>query len=252
MELVTDSNVWYDLAAGRRDIEVLKRDGRRLAATAINFLEMSSKLNAFSFEERRAAAEQVVRHADLVLDTHDRHAAQLCDFLLVPLPFDWMDGFKALANAGSVDELNTGIADLEERVTRTLNSPLTDVWRQYIYNKWVDDVTKAIASESPAYGVARAAGRAKYMKKPAGEALLNKLKSPDGQIQLILAMRRRAAVDAIGAAGSSPYGREPVECVDVFLPYTLAYAQYMFSVATKFTPEPNDRGDLESFLLDTP
>ena len=44
MELICDTNVWYDIAVGRRDPHALTDDGHRLLATPVSFIEITSEL----------------------------------------------------------------------------------------------------------------------------------------------------------------------------------------------------------------
>jgi predicted nucleic acid-binding protein len=44
MNLISDTNVWYDIATGARDPRIRKSGGNRLIATPITFLEIASKI----------------------------------------------------------------------------------------------------------------------------------------------------------------------------------------------------------------
>lgn len=45
MDLVSDTNVWYDISGGRRDPAALKAKGHRLLATRVSFIEIASRLS---------------------------------------------------------------------------------------------------------------------------------------------------------------------------------------------------------------
>jgi len=57
MNLIVDTNVWYDLGTGNRDPRVLKSGGNRLVALPISFLEISAGLEARTLDQRKRAAQ---------------------------------------------------------------------------------------------------------------------------------------------------------------------------------------------------
>jgi predicted nucleic acid-binding protein len=75
MDFIADTNVWYDIAAGRRNAEKLKAGGHRLLATPVSLLEIVSLIDN-DFKQRRAAAHAVVEHADLVSVDSESHIAR--------------------------------------------------------------------------------------------------------------------------------------------------------------------------------
>jgi hypothetical protein len=165
MNLVADTNVWYDVGAGRRNPATLKSGANRLIATPISFLEIASSIDERTFTERTEAAKAVLAHADQIANDSECHLRNIWG-LSAPPSFPWIEGFKALAQAASVPQLKTGVDDLQERVRRTLNVPLAGAWRAYHWQDFADQVAVAVAVDQhcPGYKDARAQGRYIYLK----------------------------------------------------------------------------------------
>ena len=98
MNLIADTNVWYDIHSGNRDPKVLKSGNHRLIATPTSFLEIASGIVERTLSERTGAAKAVLAHADDIADDSESHIARLWR-LPAPSTFPWMEGFKAIANA---------------------------------------------------------------------------------------------------------------------------------------------------------
>lgn len=131
MDLIADTNVWYDIASGVRDPSALKAGGNLLKATPTSLLEITSLINNCNFIQRQAAARAVVEHADGVIVDSDSHCATLCGFNLSHEPVDWIQAYRATANAKSPDELTNGVPNFVDKVIGRVNVSLARKWRTY-------------------------------------------------------------------------------------------------------------------------
>ena len=53
MDFICDTNVWYDIGAGRRDPGILKANGNRLIATPISLFEIASLIDDHNIDARK-------------------------------------------------------------------------------------------------------------------------------------------------------------------------------------------------------
>jgi hypothetical protein len=246
MDMVADTNVWYDLAEGRLDPAGLKATGR-LFATPTNFLELASKLTSRNLVQRQRAARAVVNHGDGVLcDTETR----LMQIWGVPRTFDaaiWWQGFNALANASDLAALRAGVPNVGAGVVGTVDFRLAHKWRMRHWDAFRRDVEDAVEVDVPGYKKARARGRNKHMSGAARPAFERKVGSTGFQTSLLLATYSRALL----AASLPPSPPEPAAVANaqrLLTPYLAVYAQYLIGCACEFAPAANDLGDLECFV----
>lgn len=246
MELVCDTNVWYDLAAGRRSAVALKGPGHSLMVSPVSFIELLSKVSERTFEERRLAAGAVLDHATGILLDPERHFAQLWELPVPNLGIDWMDAFQALAEASSIGEIRTGVPDLIECVTRTLRPEIAGALRDVHYQDFVQGVERLIDSFCPGYLAARSAKRAKYMDAKSASLFRSAIESPEVERLTGVGTRLRAALH-LESPAEEPTDEEVDRVLPDVLPYVRAYGRFVLNCASKFTARPNDWGDLECF-----
>jgi hypothetical protein len=246
MHLISDTNVWYDIAAGRRDPAALKRGENQLVAIPVSFLEIASKIETRTWEERRGAAGAVVKYADQIAADPESHLASLWG-LPVGAEFPWIEGFKAIAQATSVADLANGVDDLEERVRRKLNVPLAQGWREYHWKDFAEGVTDAIDEHCPGYKAARANGKYKYLRKERAKSFADAMRSKDVSDLLLGATFLRAQITSGDTKRPTRWEMDRVG--PLLAPYINAYTEYVIGCATgQFAPQPNDLGDCECFL----
>lgn len=247
MDLICDTNVWYDINAGTRNVAVLKGTGHRLLATAINILEIVSKIDEQNLTARKGAAEMMLKHADDFLDAPDYHVGRECGLTIPNLPFTWREVCQAISTAKDVAEIINGVEDYEKMVSRRVDVPGLKSWRSYVYDKWERDIIKAIDSEFPNYAKARAKRKSKQMNKANATKLIAKLESPAAQLQIIRSVVVRISAEATALPKDSST-RQLERYVEAILPYSRAYAYYLHMAASVRAPQPNDRGDIDAFL----
>lgn len=247
MDIICDTNVWYRIGKGKLDPAAAKQQGGKLFASPVSFLEIGSKIWEESFEKRRNAARAVLQHADGILEDPERHLARIWALKIPELTIDWRDGFKAIADAGSMDEIEKGVADFQDKVIRKINLPLLAAWRDQQWQSFEADIIGVIDSVCPGYAQARATKKAIHMDKAAG-ALFRQFLACDEFFNVAVdATRQRVALHLAGV----PAGPTPQQATDArakLALYAKAYAEYLFKVATKFAPRPNDWGDIECLV----
>lgn len=247
MDLIADTNVWYDIAAGNRDPARLKAGGNKLLATPISLFEIASLIDTRNFSLRKAAAQAVVSHADGVMPDTETHIVQLCGLPLPWQPLAWIEAFRAVAQAKSKQELIDGVPDYLSKVKRRVNVPLI---RQHYYDHHRTDFEKkvvaAIDNYIPGYMKKRASGLAIRLKGNRRIQFENAIRSPKTQEVLFKSVFWQALF-CVDQPRRDPNLTEMNNIHNAFGPYVSSYAEYVIGCATQFTPQPNDLGDSECF-----
>ncbi len=246
MDLVSDTNVWYDIAAGRRTPATLKAEGRRLLATPVSFIEIASKLSDRSFEQRSGAARAVVEFTDDILIDTDRHLAAVWGLGVEPLGFDWIEAFKALADAPDLETLQRGVIDHAAGVSRKVRPDVAALLRARVdlFVPAVVDVVDGLLV--PGYRANLERQRPRYADTATSELIDTVLRTPEIERLTVVGTRARAALN-LDVPPPPPSEDEIDRGAEALSPYVRAYARYVHNCATKYTPKPNDWGDLECF-----
>jgi len=245
MDVICDTNVWYRIGRGF-DPNPLKNAGARFLVSPISFLEIGSEIFEKNFEKRRRAARAVLDYGDDVLEDPERHMARIWNLSLPPVSFDWRDAFKAVADASSSGEIQQGVDDLKERVRRRINLPLLSLWRNGQWKSFEMDVIGVIDSICPGYADARSEGRAIYMNAATGKLLRNFIDCNPFFKLTVMSTRIRLSLH-FKEPIPEPTASEVANAEAALAPYAKAYGGFLYLVATKFAPRPNDWGDLEYF-----
>ena len=158
-----------------------------------------------------------------------------------------LDGFRAIADAATPEDIERGVDDFQGQVRRTVNLPLLSIWRTYHWQSFEDKIILAIDGVCPGYARARAEGRAKYMNRRLRIAFREFLDHDEMILTTILGTRLRVLLHNPDAPADPT--EEEVRLVRPQLePYAKAYREYLFKVATTFAPRANDWGDVECFV----
>ena len=247
MDLICDTNIWYNIGAGRENPEDLKKNGDRLIATPVNVIEISSKLTDRTLEERKDASQAIIEHCNDIMVDPEEHLASIWNLNTRKMDIHWMESFRAIANANSITEITQGVPDYVQGVARKVNVPFVRAWRALHYEGFVNDINAAIDIWWPGYADARRNGQVLYMTQAVGTAFGNALNTQEARRTLLLATRQRAALH-LEEAPSDPSEEEIDNAMTALLPYITTYAKYLHKVATKFASRENDWGDLEAFI----
>ena len=247
MDLIADTNVWYDISQGIRNPARLKEGGDRLIATPISLLEIASLISKQSFSERKEAAKAVIAYADEIAVDNEYHLATLWGLQVNRPNVPWLEGYQAIAMANTLQELQDGINDFVNQRIIKVNLPLANVWRGYHWNDFYDKVVDAIDQRVPGYKKKLRRGKSPhYLNKEKGHILANELRSLESGIVFTLATFVRA-LKVANQPPRIPSEKEVFIAEPLVAPYVAAYIEYLISCATKISPEPNDLGDSEIF-----
>lgn len=244
IDIVCDTNVFYYIASSLVDPHKLKQNGCCILASAINLLEISSKLTEITFEERRNAARAVMKYVDKLLDDPESHLAYIWGLKRGPFNKDLFEGFKAIANANNINELYTGVADFKEQKIRKVNLDLARDFVEYFGQTWVEDIEKAIEDIIPNYAERRKNNKMRYLNKRERFDFENFISDPIFYEKVLLTTKERINP----YLKNIPSKHEIKKARQKLKPYIKAYSRYLFKLATEFTPTPNDRADLELFI----
>jgi len=247
VDVVADTNVWYEIGAGSRNPDSLKRLGHRLLATPTSFLEIASLIDSRNLGERRSAALAVVQHADTLLPDCEFHLASIWGLNPKPLDLDWREAFVAVSQAQTPGELARGVRDFEAMVVRRVNLPLARVHRQYEWTDFHDKLVDALDEEIPGYKAARANGKCLHAGKQKARRMAAKFRSAEAKHAFLMASYCRALLKV--EAPFSPPTQGQLKAASLQLQaYLDAYCEYLVGCATSFAPQPNDLGDSDAFI----
>lgn len=247
MDLICDTNVWYDIGDGSIDAKAIKARGHRLFATAVNALEIGSKLSDKSLMHRKRAAKAILDHADAILDDPERHLGVLWQTPIPPLKLDWRDLVKAVAEAPDMSGFTNGIIDVVEQVVRKVDHALATSWRTQVYADFEKDIITVIDREMPGYAAARALKKGATMKQAQLSQFQAKMSDPGMFAATALATYARVRLQVPNAIPQPPNDLKTNAFPKLFN-YARAYPAYLVHIAAGHAPEPNDWGDLEAFV----
>ncbi|MEO6325528.1 MAG: hypothetical protein ABIQ65_12955 [Thermoanaerobaculia bacterium] len=245
MEFVADTNVWYDLGANLFSAATLKAGGRRLLATPVNHLEICSNVNAASFKARQAAASALLAHADDILTDTESHLANLWGVTRTPPTLAIEADLQTLATASSPVALHMSVPLYPG--SRTAKTVDLSLWRSTHWEDFCDGIAQAIDGEVPGYLKARVKGTIKRLPGKNQAAFNARILSSDFETAVFEGTYRRVLrSESLPPAPPSTAGLAAVR--PLLAPFARAYAHYIIGCACDFAPQPNDFGDLESFL----
>lgn len=248
MNLIADTNIWYNISRGLRDPSILKQNGRKLFAHPTSLLEIASKISNHTFKERKAAAQAVLDHADDILAHTEMHLTKVWNLESEYDSMNLMHGFAAIAEAKNLSELeNIGVVDYKEGVIRTLNIKLSNIWRTYHWQDFKNKVEDAIDKYKPGYKNARNQGKMFHMNKQEGGRFEKMIMHPSSQCAILFSTYERA-LKVLDREFEKPTQEQASQAYSLLEPYVEAYSRYLIKCATIFAPEPNDLGDLECFI----
>jgi hypothetical protein len=248
VNLIADTNVWYDIASKQRDPKVLKANGQhRLVATPTSILEIASLIDGHNLQERQSATQAILEHSDDIAVDCEYHLATLWGLAMQKPDVPWRDACKAIAQAPSTSALQSGVADFSDRVLRRVNVSLARTWRLSQWEDFKSKVVDAIDSHVPGYKAAREKGKVKHLKRDGGNKFSAALKSVEARNVFVAGTFYRALLIA-GQAPRMPTEKEFTSAAPLVSAYVDAYTEYLVRCATEYAPQTNDLGDSECFL----
>lgn len=246
-DLICDTNVYYNIAEQRIDVPALKGQGHRLLLTPVTVLELVSHLTEENFEQRQSAARAALEHADETTLDPECLLAEIWNIPTEPAMTNWSEGLRPLAHARNYSTIAEGVPDYEARVLRRTNVQMVRQWRTAHYDDFARLVIAAIDDFVPGYAASRERGRMRQANRPQREQIEARFSEPEAVSEILRATRERAVLGASGLV--APATNDEISAAfDRLYPYCSIYLRYLYRVATTYAPQPNDFGDLESFI----
>jgi len=214
----------------------------------VSILELASKVDENSFQQRKAAASAVLDSKVIILDNPERYLANIWGLKLNTSDIDWKDVLIAMANANSHQQLLNGVNDWRDRVIRKLDTNLATSWRSFHYNDFVDQMVTAIDTFIPGYANKRQRGKMKQASESTRNTMKKYFSSTAAKFAILLATRERALLSSSISSTTKVSHDEVMKAVFSLLPYINVYGKYFELSSTIFAPQENDWGDLECFL----
>mgnify|MGYP003589179639 CR=1 FL=1 len=246
--IIADTNVWYDIAGGNTDIlNAIKKQGA-LCATPINMLEISSKVNAGNFQDRKNAAKAIADHTDRYLMSNEIYLARYWGFN-VNDSVQWREVALTLSRANSLSDLTNGYYDPIDNVRRKHNLDVLFKWRGDQYKDFKDGVVRGIESIHPGYNQRTAGGNLKRLTNPSTISLFDDNYDFESSVLATYERAKMAFKDKEVDYPSKPT-KKMIEIASPKLKnYLNVYNKYLkFLSTTPAFPDENDLGDHDAFL----
>lgn len=249
MKVIADTNVWYELGSSRKLLKDIVPPGYSLYATPTSFFEIVAGIGPQTFEERRLASRAVLNYSKGIVNNTERYFAQLYGLTNEDDDVPWREGFEAISNAKTMEELIGGVPlKTGGKKLAVLLDTIRD-WKQIHWGGFKTQVEEAIESRLPGYKGARAKGNCIYMDQRKGLLFQRELMKPEAFISLYRALYERTKLYQSNAPKSVDDLDRAIllKSFEALYSYMTIYFHYIFKCATKYAPEDNDFGDLECF-----
>ena len=247
MDLVCETNVWYDIAAGSRSPARLKSGGNRLLASPVSYIELVSKIDERTFLKRQGVCKAILDHANEYLVDPERHLAHVWGIESRASDFNMQDALLAVVRAVDEGELATGVTDPQTGVTYRTNIRYAGKKRADRSANFVVEMERIIDRFAPGYSNTVHAKGTGYLREPDASLLRDAVRKTECQRQLSRVSHARAADVAVGDV-TQPSEHEVDDVFSVLRPYIAVYVEYLANVATQYTARPNDLADLDFFV----
>lgn len=247
-DLICDTNVFYNIAAGTVNPAAIKAAGHRLLLTPVTVLELISHITDRDFGIRQAAARAALQHTDELLRDPETLLAEIWGLPPEPQNVDWFDGLRALDGSAGLAALGEGVPDFGASLVRRVDVPLARMWRGGHYDDFEQDMIAAADQYVPGYATSRASGRLRNATAAQRHAALTAFSDEQAGNVTLLATRLRAW---LGREGDLPPATEEemTHASALLDAYCRVYRRYFLDVVTTaYAPQPNDFGDLECFV----
>ena len=260
-KVILETHVLYDIGLKKVNIEDIRKSGDRLFYSPISVLELVSKLNERSFEDRKAAANAILQYGIEELPDPESHLTMVFGYKLAePVP-SFADAVRALAKAENLEEAQSGAPDYEHRVWRSLNVSRAMTWREKAERAWMGDLIALMKKNIPGFQKWYAKDpkkRSSSVPKLRGDEkakFLNGLKSAELSSQVISACQMRAFAKADKddlRVVSKQRANELAAAIPKVACFTQMYKHYLLRLMTEgLLPDKNDSGDIDFFLYST-
>ena len=256
--VILETNVLYDIGLNRIRIEDVRQPGEHLCYSPISIIELVSKLNDRSFEDRKAAANVILKHRIDELPDPESHLTKAFGYKLAEPALPYYDAVLALAKGQSPEEVRRGVPDYEAFVRRSLNVPFVATWREKWEQAWVDSLISLMEENIPGFQKWYAKDpkkRSSSVPKLRGEEkkrFLAGMRSEEWRAQIISACQIRAFAQADEDDLRVFSGQRLTAAIPKVEGYARMYTQYLIRLMTEgLLPQKNDSGDIDFFLYST-
>ena len=258
--VILETHVLYDIGLNRIRIEDVRQPGEHLCYSPISIIELVSKLNDRSFEDRKAAANVILKHRIDELPDPESYLTMLFGYRLAEPAPSYSDAVRALATGQSLEEVRRGVPD-EVLVRHSLHVPFTATWREKAEQEWVKSLISLMEENIPGF-------REWYAKNPKKRSpsvpklrgkkkkkFLYEMKSREWFSQVISACQMRAFFKADNndlRVVTKQKGNKLTDAITRIEFYAHMYTYYLIRLMTEgLLPEKNDSGDIDFFLYAT-
>ena len=259
--VILETNVLYDIGLNRIRIEDVRQPGEHLCYSPISIIELVSKPNDRSFEDRKAAANVILKHRIDELPDPESHLTKIFGYELAEPPSSYSDAVHALATGQSLAEVRRGVPDYELRDRWSLDVPFTATWREKGEQEWVDSLISLMQENIPGFQEWYSKDpkkRSSSVPKLRGEKkkkFLYEMKSREWFSQVISACQMRAFFKAdekyLRVVTKQKVNRL-TDAITKIEFYAHLYTYYLIRLMTEgLLPQKNDSGDIDFFLYAT-
>ena len=259
--VILETNVLYDIGLNRIRIEDVRQPGEHLCYSPISIIELVSKLNNRSYEERKAAANVILKHRIDELPDPESHLTKIFGYKLAEPVSSYSDAVRALATGQNLEEVRKGVPDYELRVRWSLDVPFTATWREKTEQEWVDALISLMAENISGFQKWYAKDpkkRSSSMPKLQGgekKKFLYEMKSREWFSQVISACQMRAFFKADNKDLRMVTKQKVNKLTDAITKiefYAHMYTYYLIRLMTEgILPKKNDSGNIDFFLYAT-
>jgi hypothetical protein len=260
IQLILDTNVFYDLGDGRLSLSEVRADPtEQVCYSPISPLEIAGKWSSRSFIARRGAAAAILSSGAVELpDTDTLLIRDIFGYTPAFPQFSFAEGVKAMARSATMSELTSGVPDFTRGVVRSVSVAAIGQWRQQVEGDWVKDHIALQASTIPGFtqwydpDPAQRRGAVPKLKGTKKAEFLNQIHSPEFSAALIGDLQKRALLsvvdDASLSASKAKVGKY-LEAITAVACFCGCYKEYFARLMTGgLLPQENDSGDIELFL----
>ncbi len=258
--VILETHVLYDIGLNRIRIEDVRQPGEHLCYSPISIIELVSKLNDRSFEDRKAAANVILTHRIDELPDPESYLTMLFGYKLAEPAPSYSDAVRALATGQSLEEVRRGVPD-EVLVRHSLHVPFTATWREKAEQEWVNSLISLMEENIPGF-------REWYAKNPKKQSssvpklrgkkkkkFLYEMKSREWFSQVISACQMRAFFKADNndlRVVTKQKGNKLTDAITRIEFYAHMYTYYLIRLMTEgLLPKKSDSGDIDFFLYAT-
>ena len=253
---IWDTNVFRNIGEGDLPADGGKAAGTDVCYSPVSVLELASKYTDGSFEHRRDAARAIRDSGATLLPDPELYLTGVFGLPPAEDEFDWTHAVHAMADSTTMAELQQGVANYTQNVTRRVNLGLARSYCEGIENDFVNDMLHIQRTEIPAfsayYDAVPRVGNVPRLQGVARYAFLAQMESLMLRGRLVLACAERAQFKALEPLPWPPTEAWVAQLVAASAAlefYCSMYTRYVIRLCTEgMLPRTNDWFDLEILM----